>query len=136
MEEKVPIDNLVRAYRKIRDTIEAKTRVFEAEIAELKEQQEVVTSELLAFCNDQNLDSVRTKYGTVSRRLQTRYWTSDWDSMFNFVKEHDAFSLLERRLHNANMKQFLEENPDMLPMGLQTDNKYVVQVRKPTVKGK
>ena len=37
-------------------------------------------------------------------------------------------------IHNGNMKQFLEENPDMLPIGLQADRKFVIQVRKPTSK--
>jgi myosin-crossreactive antigen len=135
MEGTISVDDLVRAYRKLRDAISAKTKAFEAEMAELKEQQEYITAELLAFCNEQDLDSVKTKHGTVSRRVQTRYWTSDWDSMFAFVKEHDAFALLERRLHNANLKQFLDENPDMHPIGLQVDNKFVIQVRKPSAKG-
>jgi hypothetical protein len=129
------IDNLVRAYRAIREAVEAKTQAYEAEINELKSQQQVIHDELLSFCNDQNLDSIKTKYGTVSRRIQTRYWTNDWESMYNFVKENDAFQLLERRISNNNMKQFLDENPDLMPMGLQVDNKYIVQVRKPTKKG-
>jgi predicted lipid-binding transport protein (Tim44 family) len=129
------LDNLVRVYRALREAIESKTRAHEAEINELKAQQQVIHDEMLAFCNDQNLDSVRTKYGTVSRRIQTRYWTNDWDSMYRFVKENDAFQLLERRISNNNMKQFLDENPDAMPMGLQIDNKYIVQVRKPTGKG-
>jgi hypothetical protein len=30
------------------------------------------------------------------------------------------------------MKQFLEENPDLLPMGLNVDREYTVVVRRPT----
>jgi hypothetical protein len=70
----------------------------------------------------------------VSRRVQTRYWTTDWERMYQFIAEHDAPFVLEKRIHNGNMKQFMEENPDVLPIGLQIDNKYVIQVRKPTEK--
>jgi hypothetical protein len=77
---------------------------------------------------------VKTPSGTISRRVQTRYWTTDWEQMNNFIVEHQAVHLLEKRIHNGNMKQFLEDNPDVLPIGLQIDNKYIIQVRKPNDK--
>lgn len=52
--------------------------------------------------------------------------------MYDFIKKHDAFHLLERRVHNANMQQFLEENPDAVPAGLNAETKYTITVRKPT----
>jgi len=54
--------------------------------------------------------------------------------MYKFIAENDVPFILEKRIHNGNMKQFLEENPDALPIGLQVDNKYVIQVRKPSEK--
>ena len=77
---------------------------------------------------------VKTPAGTVTRTVNTRYWTNDWESTYEFIKEHDALHLLEQRIHNGNMKQFLAENPDDLPVGLQADTKYVVRVRKPVSK--
>ena len=50
--------------------------------------------------------------------------------MHAFIKEHDALGLLEQRLHQANMKQFLEENPELMPPGVQVDRKYTVVVRR------
>jgi hypothetical protein len=134
MEEPVPIDSLVAAYRKLRAAIAEEEEAHDARVAALKEKLELVSSELLNFCNEQNLDSVKTSSGTVSRRVQTRYWTTDWEQMYKFISEHDAHFVLEKRIHGGNMKQFLEENPDVLPIGLQVDNKYVIQVRKPTEK--
>jgi hypothetical protein len=126
------VDKLVRAYRKMRDTIKEREEEHKAELAELREQMEEVSSALLDFLNENNLDNVKTPEGTVSRRVNTRYWTSDWEKMYDFIKEHEAFELLERRIHNANMRNFLDENPDLLPRGLQVDNRYIIQVRKPT----
>lgn len=127
-------DALVLAYRKIRDVINEKEDAHKAEITELKRQQDVISDALLALCNEQNVDSLRTPAGTVTRTVTTRYWTNDWESMHDFVKRHDALDLLEHRIHNGNMKQFLEENPDDLPVGLNADTKYVIRVRKPTSK--
>jgi hypothetical protein len=32
------------------------------------------------------------------------------------------------------MKEFLTDNPDAVPMGLQARNQYIISVRKPTSK--
>ena len=130
----IKADELVLAYRKIRDAIQEKEDAHKQEIASLRTQQELISDALLGLCNDQNLDSIRTSQGTVTRSTTTRYWTSDWESMYNFIKEQDAPYLLEQRIHNGNMRQFLEENPDQLPVGLNADTKYVIRVRKPTSK--
>lgn len=134
MSDKLPVEKLVAAYRKLRAAIAEEEEAFEAKVADLKEKLDYVSNELLEFCRDQNVDSVKTPAGTVSRRVQSRYWTTDWDQMYDFIEKNSAPFLLEKRIHNGNMKQFLEENPDALPVGLQVDNKYVVHVRKPTEK--
>jgi hypothetical protein len=134
MTDKLPVEKLVAAYRKLRAAIAEEEEIFEAKVADLKEKLEYVSKELLEFCNDQNVDSIRTPAGTLSRRVQSRYWTTDWDQMYKFIEEHKVPFVLEKRIHNGNMKQFMEENPDILPVGLQVDNKYVVHVRKPTEK--
>jgi len=127
-------DEIVLAYRKIRDAINKKEEAHKEAITGLRAQQELLSAALLDLCNEQNLDSIRTPAGTVTRTVSTRYWTNDWESTYEFIKEHDAMYLLEQRIHNGNMRQFLDDNPDELPVGLQADTKYVVRVRKPTAK--
>ncbi len=134
MSDKLPVEKLVSAYRKLRAAIAEEEEAFEAKVADLKEKLDYVSNELLEFCREQNVDSIRTPAGTVSRRVQSRYWTNDWEQMYDFIEKNNAPFLLEKRIHNGNMKQFIEENPDLLPVGLQVDNKYVVHVRKPTEK--
>lgn len=133
-EEAIPADKLVAAYRRIRAAIEEREAEHAKEIEVLKGKLETVSDRLLKICKEQNLDSLRTPEGTVTRRVKSRYWTTDWASMYNFIKANEAPFLLEQRIHNGNMKQFLEENPDQHPAGLQIDSKYAITVRKPTNK--
>ena len=133
-EQDQTIDEMVAIYIKIRNAIEQKEDQHKAEIATIREQFDLVANKLLDVCNEQNVDGFKTPAGTVSRRITSRYWTSDWESFHAFVREHDALSLLEQRIHQGNMRQFIEENPDEFPMGLQADRKYTVQVRKPTAR--
>lgn len=134
MQDDFNLEQTVKVYLNIRNAIDDMKERHEAELKKLEAQFEVVGNYLLDFCNSQNLDSVKTAAGTISRRITSRYWTSDWDSLRRVIKEHDAFDLLEKRIHNGNMKQFLEENPEAFPPGLQADSKYTVQVRKPNSK--
>jgi hypothetical protein len=128
------IEEMAAEYLRLRNEIEEMEARHDEEIAELKLAFRNVGEDLLGVCNEQNLDSVRTPAGTVSRRVSSRYWSSDWESMYKFIKQNDAHFLLEQRINNGNMRQFLEENPDKAPVGLQSDSKYTVSVRKPTAK--
>ena len=129
MEDKTA-GKMVAAYIKLREAIQAK----EDEIKALKEKQALVSASMLDLCSKEDIDSIKTPFGTLTRRIYSSYWTSDWDQMYKFIAENDAYHLLEKRIHNAHMKEFLEENPDALPIGLQSDRKYAVSIRKPTKK--
>lgn len=119
-------DQLAKVYVKIRD----KRRELEKQAAELKEQETTLALEMLEICKAQGAQTIRTAYGTISRRTNKNYWTSDWDSFFKFVKEHDAFSVMFRRINSESMAQFLEENPDLLPPGLNADVTQTVVITK------
>lgn len=125
---------LVKTYRKIRAAIDEKDAEYKAALGELKAQLELVSDKLLAICNEQDVDALRTPFGSVTRRTSTRYWTNDWEAMYRFMQEEGAMHLLQQRIHTENMRQFLEENPDKLPVGLNADTKYAITVRKPTNK--
>lgn len=134
MTDKLSVDAMVSAYRKIREVKQQKEQEHKEELAELNSQLDAISARLLEIFNEQEVESLRTASGTVTRRVITRYWTSDWEQMYSFIKDHDAPYLLEQRIHGANMKNFLEENPDLVPIGLNADTRYAISVRKPTTK--
>lgn len=126
----VSAERLADIYVKIRDARAALKEKYEADDEVLKEQLDMIAEKMLVMCQDINADSIRTQAGTIIRKVDTRYWTTDWESMYDFIHENDCYGLLEKRLHQTNMKQFLEEHPDKLPVGLQADSKYSIVVRR------
>jgi len=124
------LDKLTQIYLKIRDARAENKAAFDAQDTVLKDQMALLESNMLDACKTMNADSVRTPHGTIIRSVKSRYWTNDWDSMYTFIKEQGAFGLLEKRLHQTNMKDFLAENPDVLPMGLNVESEYTVVVRR------
>lgn len=119
-------DRLVKIYTKIR----AKRLELEKEVQALQDQQDLVGQEILELCKEQGTFTMRTEHGTISRRITKKYWTSDWHSFCEFVKSNDAFALLQQRIHNSNMEQFLEENPDLHPPGLNADQNQTIVITK------
>jgi len=131
-EETIPLDTLARVYRKIRDRVQLLTKEYESQVEELKAQQ----NEIKLAMKDQMLalgsSSIRTSEGTIILAQKVRYYTDDWDSFKTFVIEHEALDLFEKRIHQTNMVTFLEENPGVVPAGLNSMTEYDVSVRKPT----
>ena len=121
---------LVNVYIKIRDAKDTKKRQMEEEIAALEQQLDVVEQELLEICKATGQDGGKTQHGSFTRAVKTRYWTSDWDSMYKFIREHDAPDLLERRIAQGNFSQFVKENPDSMPAGVNIESKYSITVRR------
>jgi hypothetical protein len=126
----VSTSKLSAIYLKIRDARSELKAKYEEDDKKLEEQMDVIEAKLLEICKATDADSIKTQAGTVMRRVATRYWTNDWDSMYEFVKENDAYGLFEKRISQTNMKQFIEENPDKVPKGMLLDSQYKITVRR------
>jgi hypothetical protein len=124
------LDKLIKVYVKIRDKKIAVSRELKEQEEELDVKLDKVKAALLAHCKETGLESGKTESGSFYRSVRSKYWTSDWESMNKFILEHEAVDLMEKRLHQGNMKQFLEENPDLHPPGLNTDREFTVTVRR------
>ena len=126
--EAIPLDKLVAIHAKIK----AKQAQLDKELADLEEQREAIRLAIKDQMKALGLTSVKTSSGTVSLMKSTRYNTQDWDSFKAFVLEHQVVDLLEKRIAQSNMAQFLEENPGVVPPGLNSTSEFDISVRKPT----
>jgi len=120
-------EQLVATYIKIRDAIAERERQCREDVKLLEVQKDVIEQELLAVCESVG-GNVSTPVGSVRRRVAKEYWTSDWDALYQTIKDNNAFHLLHQRISQKAMQQFLEENPDVHPAGLNVNSKYTVTV--------
>jgi hypothetical protein len=98
----------------------------------LKGQQGEIKFAIKVQMKALGVTSVKSHFGTVSMMLKTRYNTNDWSSFKEFILEHGAVELLEKRIAQTNMVQFLEENPGVLPPGLNSISEFNIVITKPT----
>ena len=128
--DSLSVDKLTRVFIKIRDAKADLAAKFKAEDDALSDQMDTIKRALLDYCAEHKVESVRTNEGMFYRTTKTRYWTSDWEAMHKFILERGVPEFLEKRLSQGVVKQFLEENPEAVPPGLNTDVEYVITVRK------
>ena len=130
MEDTDRLGKLTRAYINIRSRRNELSADFKKQDKELQDKLDTIKSALLEFCKDNNIDSVRTDAGVFYRSQKRRYWTSDWESMHKFILDNELPEFFEKRLNQGAVKEFLEENPEVLPPGLNVQSEYTISVRR------
>jgi hypothetical protein len=126
-------DQLVETFITLRNERDRMRNEWEAKDSEIKEEMTTLEQALLAICNETNATSIKTDKGTVIRKLNERFFCSDWDNFRDYVLQHQALELLERRIHQGNFKEFIAERQDEgLPPGVNVMREFGVTVRKPT----
>lgn len=131
-EDTIPMDKLARIYRKIKAEIDELTKDYDTKVETLKAKQDTLKFAMKDQMKALGVKSVNTTFGTVSMVQKTRYSTQDWDSFKAFIVENDAVDLLEKRIAQTNMAQFLVDNPGSVPPGLNAFSDFEIRVTKPS----
>ena len=130
-EDVITLDVLAKAYIKMRDKLAVLTREYETAEAAIKAQQAEVAAAMKDRLQALGAKSAATSFGTVTLKTSTRYYFQDWEAAHRFILEHEAPYLLEKRVSQAMMKEFLENNPGVVPPSLNTMSELTVSVTKP-----
>ena len=131
-EDNIPLDKLVKVYRKIKAEIDTMTQEYATKLESLKAQQDEIKFAIKDQMKALGVTSVKSPFGTVSMMLKTRYNTQDWSSFKEFILEHSMVDLLEKRIAQTNMATFLAENPGVVPPGLNSVTEFEIRITKPT----
>lgn len=125
-----PIEKIVQAYIKIRDTKEKLYQEYKQKNDELEEQMNLLKYKLIEISKETGATSFSTPHGIAYRTVKNRYWTNDWENFYTMMQEHNAMGLLEKRIHQTNMKEFLDQHPDLHPPGLNIDSEYEITIQR------
>ena len=131
----ISTEELVATYIAIRSQREKLREEYEQADKDLQAELDEIKAALLVTCNTVNADSIKTKNGTVMRRVNERYFCSDWEYFRKFEVENPDYDLRERRIHQSNFRQFLEDHKgDGLPPGMNVMREFDITVRKASSK--
>ena len=127
---KVTPDKLVKAYLRIRAERSMLSAKFKEEDGSLIRELDRLKQAMLDHCEAHNVESTRTSEGLFFRSTKKKYWVSEWDAIHKLIVEENAPQLLDKRINQAKMREFLEENPDLKPEGLEIEEEVTISVRK------
>lgn len=123
-------EKMVKAYLNLRDARTALSREFDEADAKLKSKQELLESHMLTFLNANKMDSVKTGLGTFYRQTEIKPAGADWQAIYDYIRDNDAFEMLERRIKKTFVQEYMDANDGAIPPGVTVHREYVVRVRR------
>ncbi len=128
------VDQVVAGYITLRQQKQTIEREADEKVAAIKGKMAKIESWLLEQANAQGVTSFKTNHGTAFVTTTDFANVADWDAVLTYVKENEAFDLLERRVSKTAVRGYIEAR-GAVPSGVNYGTKLEVNVRKPTAKG-
>jgi hypothetical protein len=123
------LDELVQAYIDLRNKKSQLKAQYEAKVAKYERTQDLIEASMLQKFEQMGVDSVKTPMGTAYAQTRASASVGDWDTFIGFVKEHDAYEMIERRVSKAAIEQYKAVHAD-LPPGVNFSETRVINFRK------
>lgn len=127
----VKIEDVIRKYMSLRFQKEELERATKEKVSVIKAAMEKLEVYLLQRMDDDGVTSFKTPYGTAFATEAEFASVVDWMQTLEYIKENDAFHLLEKRVNKTSVRTWMSEgNP--IPPGVNWTVKRDVGIRKPT----
>lgn len=127
----IKVDDVIATYMKLRsqkDSIEAETK---EKVAGVKAKMEKLEAWIKEQADLQGVTSFKTKHGTAFLTTTDFATVADWDAMLTFVRENDAYDMLEKRVSKTAVRGYIEQTKTV-PPGVNYGTRLDVNIRKPT----
>jgi len=123
------LSTLVEKYISLRDRKQAIVNEAKEKAAKFDAVLDKMEGMLLSTFNDLGMDSVKTSAGTAYKSTRTSATVADWDSVLNFIRDTEAFNMLERRVAKAAVVEYRDAN-GALPPGIDWREEVTINVRR------
>ena len=96
-----------------RDTLREEKRNLEAQVKVIDEKLAGNETDIIEIADEMGLDRFAVGKLTFSISSNVVGNVEDWDAVHAYIKENDAFYLLQRRLSNAPYKEILDSGASL-----------------------
>ncbi len=126
----VTVDDVVAAYLKLRLKKEAIEAQVKDEVKTLKDKMEQLEAWIKEQADAQGVTSFKTKHGTAFLTTTDYANVADWDAVLGFIRENEAYDMLEKRISKVAVRGYIDANK-AVPPGVNYGTKLEVNIRKP-----
>ena len=123
------VDDVIKGYIALRDKKEETERRHKEELAPLRDRMAKVEAWLHDHLLQHNLTNLKGASGTAFLQEATSVTVADWDAAFEFIQQEGAWELLEHRVSNSVVQDYIESK-GVTPPGVNVKKELVVRVRR------
>jgi len=127
------VGDVIRTYMKLRDQKAAIEGEVKERVADLKAKMDKLEAYLKTQMDAQGLTSFKSDYGTAFLTTTDYANVADWDAVLGFIRDNEAFDMLEKRVSKIAVRGYIEANK-AVPPGITYGTKLEVNIRKPGAK--
>lgn len=127
----VNIDDVVATYMKLRSQKDAIEAEVKDNVAVIKSKMEKLEAWIKDQADQQGVTSFKTKHGTAFLTTTDYAQVGDWDAVLNFIRDNEAFDMLEKRVSKIAVRGYIEHTKSV-PPGVNYGTKLEVNIRKPS----
>jgi uncharacterized protein YydD (DUF2326 family) len=127
------VDDVIAAYMRLRDKKESMEAAVKEQTKELKEKMEKLEAWIKEQADVQGVTSFKTKHGTAFLTTTDYANVADWDAVLNYIRENDAYDMLEKRVSKVAVRGYIDANKSV-PAGVNYGTKLEVNIRKPVAR--
>ena len=130
----VDMEKLARVWRKMQDARDKLSHDFKLADLEIENQQDQIGAALLEAMNKMGGTKLTAAAGVVEKKTKMQVSGKDWDAIYRWIAENDAWGVLHKRLSSTFVEEWVEKHKGELPPGISVFNKFVISVKKPGAK--
>ena len=123
------VAQMVEKYIALRDKRDKLKEEHKKQLAPYTEIMGRLEGVLMAELNKLGVDSMKGEAGTVFKSTETSVSVKDWPTTFEFIKDHQAWDLLEARVSKTAALAIIEETHHPIP-GVQVSQIEALRVRR------
>ena len=129
----VNVDDVVATYMKLRSQKESIEAEVKDRVSTIKAKMEKLEAWIKEQADAQGVTSFKTKHGTAFLTTTDYANVGDWDAVLGFIRENEAFDMLEKRISKIAVRGYIEANK-AVPPGVNYGTRLEVNVRKPVAR--
>jgi len=122
-------DWLVEQYIKLRDHKKELEDALVQRLAPIRAVMSQLEGWMMEDMQQAGLKSLPTRAGTAYQSTRTSARVTDWTQTLAFIREKEAWELLERRVSKLAVEAWMKEFDEAVP-GVETSTEIVVNVRR------
>lgn len=123
------VEAIIAKYIELRDAIDAAKAAYESKVAGFKQAQEGIEAYLMGLANTTGQTSFGCAAGTAFVTTQNSCSVANKEEFVSFVREKDAWPLLNVAANKTNVKEYLDAHNE-LPPGVNWTSMKVIQIRR------